>query len=120
MLFGEIIREAREQINLSQEDASKMIERKYAIRLSASYLSMIENGTRTNITINVLKALLNFYNLPFSAAFSLFPNIVAEKNQSYAIDSPDINTRIANLPEEAKRSIDEFTRYIIEKYNKKD
>ncbi len=118
MLFGEIIKKTREAMNLSQDDASKMIEKKYAIRLSAPYLSMIENGMRTNITVNVIKALLDFYSLPFSAAASLFQNIIAEKKVPYTVSSPETETQIANLPEEAKRSIDEFTAYIITKYGK--
>ncbi|CUH96500.1 hypothetical protein P22_2590 [Propionispora sp. 2/2-37] len=124
MQFGEIIRTAREKKVLSQEDAAKMIERNYAIRMSASYLSMIENGARTNITVNVLKALLDFYKLPFSAATGLlsYPTTgqhrVAETAPPYHSQPPIDNSRLEKLPAEARRMIDEFISFILLKYEK--
>ncbi len=59
MTFGEILRTTREKRNLSQEDAARAIEKKYGIRMSPSYLSMIENGTRENLTVKALNALLD-------------------------------------------------------------
>jgi len=125
MTFGEIIRDAREKSRLSQEDAAKAIEKKYRIRLSPSYLSMIENGTRTNLTVNVLSALLDFFNLPLETALSLFAQ-PASRNRCF-LEEKSTYTRsrndnqideLANLPEEARRSLDEYKEYIIKKYQR--
>ena len=118
MTFGEIVRNAREKSNLSQEDVAKAIEKKYNIRLSPSYLSMIENGTRTNLTVNLLSALLDFFNLPFETTLSLFMKpafknaYFFETTCKYQIDE------LANLPEEARRSLEDYKEYIIKKYQK--
>lgn len=124
MQFGEIIRNAREKKVLSQEDAAKLIERNYSIRMSASYLSMIESGVRTNITVNVLKALLDFYKLPFSAAASLLcyqttgQTRVAETEPAYQALLSVESSRLETLPPEARQMIDEFVTYILFKYEK--
>jgi transcriptional regulator with XRE-family HTH domain len=62
--FGKSIKEAREQMNLSQEEAAVKIRNEYRVRLSPSYLSMIENGQKTNLTTNLEKALCSFFNVP--------------------------------------------------------
>lgn len=120
MTFGEILRTAREKNNLSQEDTAKAIEKRYGVRMSPSYLSMIENGTRANLTVKSLSALLNFFNLPFDSALSLFKSSTKttklledkEKYQTLA----DHEQALAALPEEAKTMIREFTEYMIYKY----
>jgi transcriptional regulator with XRE-family HTH domain len=72
MHFNEYVRCAREKMDISQENASKLIEKQYGVRLSPSYLSMIESGQRTNLTVDLIKALIEFYNLPLSTIKSLF------------------------------------------------
>lgn len=126
MTFGEIIRVSREKSSLSQEDVAKAIEKKYCIRLSPSYLSMIENGTRTNLTVNLLGALLDFFDLPLETALSLFAipalrNLyLFETQKTYGHSSgeqPD-GSDLDDLPEEAKRSLADYKEYIIKKYKK--
>lgn len=131
MTFGEILRKTREQANLSQEGAAKSIEAKYKVRLSASYLSMIENDLKTNLTVKLINALLDFFNLPLNVAASLFTRPVV---------FPDCNpgTRLAfresgcdypprplskqqppELPQEAQRMLDEFHDFLLSKYHVK-
>lgn len=123
MQFGEIIKEAREKNLLSQEDAARQIEKTYAIRLSASYLSMIESGTRTNITVKVLRSLLHFYKLPLSAAGSLFSQAdagqtkIAEAATPYRLDPLLIRAEhLAALPAEARHTLQDFIAFILARY----
>ena len=68
MIFGTLIREARENMHLSQEEAAKAISVKYkGVRLSPAYLSMIEGGSRTNLTTDLVKALCKYFQLPSNA-----------------------------------------------------
>lgn len=131
MTFGEQIRLAREKLQLSQEDASTAIEKKYGVRLSASYLSMIESGVRTNITVNLLNALLDFFNLPVEAAASLFCKPITDKHpqeaqvmetwERYHARPPLRRPEdLARLPDHAKWCLAEFQEYLITKYIQKN
>nr|WP_092075138.1 helix-turn-helix transcriptional regulator [Dendrosporobacter quercicolus]NSL50100.1 helix-turn-helix transcriptional regulator [Dendrosporobacter quercicolus DSM 1736]SDN35506.1 Helix-turn-helix domain-containing protein [Dendrosporobacter quercicolus] len=123
MTFGEILRNAREQNHLSQEDTARAIEKRYGVRMSPSYLSMIENGARANLTVKSLSALLDFFDLPLDSALSLFKlstktAALLENREKYtAIPAvTDSDQALAGLPEEAIFLIREFTEYIIYKY----
>ncbi len=125
MTFGQILRAARENNNLSQEDTAKAIEKKYGIRMSPSYLSMIENGTRANLTVKALNALLDFFKLPLDSAGSLFSASakvtgVSENREKYRIGPIPVHSaqELEQLPEEARYLLSEFTEYIITKYRK--
>jgi len=61
--LGQQIREARNQMELTQEQAADAIQKKYNVRLSPSYLSMIESGDRKNLTHKLLQALYDFFSL---------------------------------------------------------
>lgn len=124
MTFGEILRLTREKKNLSQEDTAKAIEKKYGIRMSPSYLSMIENGTRENLTVKSLNALLDFFNLPFESALSLFKasnnaNYLLEEPARYGANSVKVRDELDHLPDEAKQLLKDFSDFLIEKYKKK-
>lgn len=60
---GQLIRQAREKMNLTLEEASKKIRETYHVRLSESYLSQIETGSKTNLTTNLVNALFDFFKL---------------------------------------------------------
>ncbi|MHB8183672.1 MAG: helix-turn-helix domain-containing protein [Candidatus Desulforudaceae bacterium] len=62
--FGEWVREKRVEKELSQEQLASDIRKLYDVRLSGPYVSMIENGDRTNLT-SKLKAALIDYLSPF-------------------------------------------------------
>lgn len=124
MTFGEILRTTREKRNLSQEDAAKAIEKKYGIRMSPSYLSMIENGTRENLTVKALNALLDFFNLPLESALSLFKasnhgNCLLEEAVPYSFQSSQIfEHELKALPVEARQMLHDFAEFLIQKYMK--
>jgi transcriptional regulator with XRE-family HTH domain len=124
MTFGEILRTTREKRNLSQEDAARAIEKKYGIRMSPSYLSMIENGTRENLTVKALNALLDFFNLPFESALSLFKttnpqNCLLEESVLYDFQSSQISEQeLKALPVEARQMLHDFAEFLIQKYMK--
>lgn len=61
--LGEMIRDAREAMGISQSEAVKMIKARYGVSLSASYLSMIETGERQNLSTKLLTALADFFGL---------------------------------------------------------
>ncbi|BBB91004.1 MAG TPA: helix-turn-helix domain-containing protein [Methylomusa anaerophila] len=130
MTFGEIVKISRENKRLSQEDVSKAIEKKYGVRLSTSYLSMIETGMRTNLTVNLLNALLDFFNLPYTAAASLFsrlesipeyspgrePATVVLESKAPFPSNTDNQIAIDDLPSDAKRSLNDFYEFLLYKY----
>jgi transcriptional regulator with XRE-family HTH domain len=129
MVFGEIIKYSREQLLLSQENVATAIEKKYQVRLSASYLSMIENGARTNLTIKLINALLDFFNLPVQTTASLFckpfttdnshVSNILETSAHYHISPSFLTTdQLALLPHEAKLCLAEFQAFIWTKYAK--
>lgn len=103
-LFGQKIKEARGKA--SQEEVAKAIEQRYGVRLSPSYLSMIENGSRKNLTTNLINALLDYFNLPAETASLLTgAKVVPIKRPDrpdedlISIKSPDIR-RIARIGDE--------------------
>lgn len=122
MTFGETLRKAREQLTLSQETAAKAIEAKYKVRLSAAYLSMIENDVKTNLTVKLINALLDFFNLPLNAAASLFtpafqlPGYSGEQTVRSVRETPAYPEDL-NLPEEAQLALKEFHDFLQCKYN---
>ena len=124
MKFGEILRQTREQLNLSQENAAKSIEAKYKVRLSAAYLSMIENGVKTNLTVNLINALLDYFLLPLNAASSLFAG--THQLPEYGKEEPACFVRESQrtypsegirLPEEARQALKEFHDFLQYKYD---
>lgn len=72
LFFGDLVKQSREYMKLSQDEAAKTIKTKYDVSISGSYLSMIERNERTNLTINVVNAIIDFFNLPASSIASLF------------------------------------------------
>ena len=122
MTFGETLRRAREQLNLSQEAAAKAIEAKYQVRLSAAYLSMIENGVKTNLTIKRINALLAFFQLPFHAAASLFPlsGPLSQEPVPTVRETPErYLPEDTELPPEARQALTEFQDFLEYKYLRK-
>lgn len=63
MSMGDMIRIAREKMGLTQDEAAAAIRQKYGVRLSSAYLSMIERGERTNLTLKLENALKDFFNI---------------------------------------------------------
>ena len=126
--FGEIIKSAREYRRLSQEETAATIGKKYKVRISASYLSMIESGVRTNISLKLLNAFLDFFNLPVQSASSLFEKplwpgnnekIFREVPDTYGEDCILNKEQLAVLPSEARRFLREFQIFIWERYANK-
>jgi transcriptional regulator with XRE-family HTH domain len=128
--FGEIIKQSREKMQLSQEEAAKAIEKNYGVRISTSYLSMIETGMRTNLTVNLITALLKYFQLPASIATHLF------ETKAYPIEYRENNKKTAfqdqpspycghsqgqlialdNLPHEARHSLCDYYEFLLSKY----
>ncbi|MDU4961329.1 MAG: XRE family transcriptional regulator [Sporomusaceae bacterium] len=123
MTFGQNLRRAREQLNLSQEAAAKSIEKSYQVRLSAAYLSMIENGVKTNLTVKLINALLSRFRLPLSAASSLFavtPDEYGRQGPAGAVkEAGPLYPEDEVLPEEAKQALLEFREFLRYKYKQK-
>lgn len=67
--FGCKVKEARERLNLTQDEAAQTIRNKYGVRLSSAYLSMIERNERTNITTKLDEALRDFFSIPRETIF---------------------------------------------------
>ena len=130
MQFNEAIKKAREQRELSQDMAAKEIEKLYpGVRVSGPYLSMIENGSKTNLTTNLIAALIDFYKLPPDFALTLFKNTI-NKN-SMATEEPcryNITTiaahndldPLADLSPEARKSVEDYIEFARKKYPKKE
>ena len=92
MTFGRLVREARENMHLSQEEAAKAVEAQYkGVRLSSSYLSMIESDSKTNLTTDLVRALCKYFVLPNSAVdylLDISPQIVDAFPQGPTIPVP--------------------------------
>jgi len=84
-IFGKAVKGARDKAGLSQEEASKLIEEKYNVRLSSTYLSMIESGARKNLTVNVISAISTFFKLSAADVLSLL-DLSSEKTQGFYED----------------------------------
>lgn len=69
--FGDLVRMARENAGLTQDDAAAAIRQKYGVRLSSAYLSMIERGERTNLTTKLENALKDFFNIQLTKAVDI-------------------------------------------------
>lgn len=133
LTFGEIIKQSRENRKISQEALSRIIKKKYNVRLSTSYLSMIETNVRTNLTVNLINALLDYFELPFETSSSLFANLqhhlpyaanpvigtVHETRTTYTAQKKSalITDFDAGLPPEAHQSLNDFHNFLIAKYN---
>ena len=72
MTFGKIIRRARKANSLSQENLTKILKENYNVHVTRSYLSMLETNARINPSAKLISALLDYFNLPMSAAASLY------------------------------------------------
>lgn len=109
-------------MNLSQEAVAKAIEKSHKVRLSAAYLSMIENGVKTNLTVKLINALLAHFNLPLHAASSLFIQPVPLPEYPQTEANPSLREAVdeysAELPEEAKQALQEFSEFLHYKYAK--
>lgn len=130
MRFGEIIKQSRESMQLSQEEAAKAIEKHYGVRISTSYLSMIETGTRKNLTVNLITALLSYFNLPASIATHLFepansPAEYLESNDTpvfceqpslYSESIHQQHIALENLPHEVRHSLIDYYEFLLSKY----
>jgi transcriptional regulator with XRE-family HTH domain len=131
--FGEIIKQSRENMQLSQEEAAKAIEKNYGVRISTSYLSMIETGTRKNMTVNLINALLSFFKLPASIATNLFepldsdseyfenskPMAFHDEHSSYGKHVQPQQIALNSLPQEARHSLYDYYEYLLSKYKTK-
>ncbi|MFZ5648967.1 MAG: hypothetical protein ACOY30_15255 [Bacillota bacterium] len=62
-LSGQQIAFRRKMMHLSQRKAASMIERKYGVKLSHSYLSLIESGSVKSIGDDLRTALADFFGL---------------------------------------------------------
>ncbi|SDE67095.1 hypothetical protein SPACI_044500 [Sporomusa acidovorans DSM 3132] len=117
-------------MQLSQEEAAKAIEKHYGVRISTSYLSMIETGTRKNLTVNLISALLSYFNLPASSATDLFEpanssaeylknneqTIFCEQQSLYSESIHSQHIALENLPHEARHSLVDYYEFLLSKY----
>jgi transcriptional regulator with XRE-family HTH domain len=117
LTFGKTVRLAREGMRLSQADAALQIEKRYAeVRLSGPYLSMIETSQKTNLTIKLIYALIDFFKLaPASVALLLPDSNIAENSANYKIgDSGDEFIKIyQSLTDAEKSQAETFMKYLI-------
>jgi transcriptional regulator with XRE-family HTH domain len=124
LTFGEEIKKSREKLGISQEEAAQRIKKLYeGVRLSPSYLSMIESGSKTNLTTNLIDAILDFYKLPSSVANTLFAkSYLSFKEDSLTYDDsivapyPTTGDPMDDFPPEALKEIEDFRAYVRHKY----
>ncbi|MDL2280488.1 helix-turn-helix domain-containing protein [Selenomonadales bacterium OttesenSCG-928-I06] len=138
MTFGEIIKRNREARKLSQESLAKIIREKYHVRMSAAYISMIESNVRTNLTVNLLNSLLDYFDLSIEDTKSLFKSslydvsynyknkkeLVAEQELAYEIEGSCNNLessylqKQSTLSAESKRALKDFYDFLLLKEQK--
>ena len=131
MTFGEIIKHAREAKGLSQGSLAKILQKNYNVRVSSSYLSMLETNARDNPTVKLINALLHYFSLPLVATTSLFypaatkaPTGSLSERRSHnaqqeiaaALSEDFLAFPKENLPKEALVSLRDFHAFLIAKY----
>lgn len=113
---GEIIRAKREEKNISLSDLAKELD------ISPGYLSQIENGVKTNPSLEILIKIINKLDIDLSAAFglnnheenclvkipSLLKLILANDRYNKVLEDPEVLKKYCTLTE---RILD--ARYII-------
>ncbi|MDL2280476.1 helix-turn-helix domain-containing protein [Selenomonadales bacterium OttesenSCG-928-I06] len=139
MNFGNIIKKNREERKMSQGSLADVIRSKYNVRVSAAYISMIELNVRTNLTINLIDALLDYFDLTVEDAAGLFsasakkvsydkkpvPNYVFEKETNYDAEDvcteSDLEYMLQNneLSKESKKELQDFYEFLLQKDKQK-
>lgn len=91
-------------------------------------MSLIESDVRTNISLKLLNAFLDFLKLPVQSASNLFEKplllrscekIFREVPDSYGENCSLNKEQLAALPPQARRFLREFQIFIWEKYANK-
>jgi len=108
--FGKRLKELREAKGLRQEDIGKKIN------VGKSAVSQWENNIRTPDAYVILQ-LADFFNV--TTDYMLGRTDDPRPFSKDTIAEPDSNDPVDKLPEQAKRSLEEFKEYIIHKYSKK-
>jgi transcriptional regulator with XRE-family HTH domain len=128
MTFGEIIKKQRDHKKMSQHTLADNIKEKYDVRLSTSYISMIETNTRTNLTVNLINALLEYLELPPEAAYSLFARkepspkweATTKVQTQYMLEKEkEVLLAYRLSPPEIRRAMDEIYNLLMAKYTTK-
>jgi len=98
MTFGQLVKQAREMMGLSQEEASSQIKKRYPeVRITGSYLCMIENDQKKNLTIYLIDALIEFFKLDPSSVQLL---LSCGKNKSFGVFETADEYKINNIRKE--------------------
>jgi transcriptional regulator with XRE-family HTH domain len=109
MTFGEIIKQKREESKISQAALAKRIKKQYNVRISTSYLSMIETNARTNLTVNLINALMEHLDLPMEAAHSL---LTGSKQSAKHDAAPDVKTAYeTQIPYTGGKDVNQLTKF---------
>jgi transcriptional regulator with XRE-family HTH domain len=117
LTFGQTIRLARQNLRLSQATAVFQIKKSYpGLRLSGSYLCMIENDQKTNLSIKLIRALINFFKIAPAYVIPLLSvknetACVAENPANYLI-SPAFLEIYQSLTEAEKSQTETFMNYL--------
>ena len=93
MNFGNLIKKNREERKMSQGSLAEVIKNKYNVRVSAAYISMIELNVRTNLTINLIDALLDYFDLTVEDATGLFSRSLRKVSYNKQLASNYINEK---------------------------
>ena len=110
MSLGKRLKDARNRAALTQDEAAKLLGVTYQA------LSNYERDVRDPDT-TLLRSMAELYNV--SSDFLLERvDTVKETQSTYTVAAHHAGDPMDDLPEEAKRSLEEFKQYILEKYSK--
>ncbi|MBP2643561.1 MAG: transcriptional regulator, family [Firmicutes bacterium] len=107
--FGEILKELRKEKNLTQEDFGKQFN------VIKQTVSSWENGN-SRPDIDLAAQIADYFNVTTDYLLGRSPH--RKPTTSNDVHCP-ANDSASKLPADAKKSIEEFTRYIYEKHGLK-
>lgn len=107
-ILGARLKKEREARELTQEDVAS------AVKITAAALSNYERGLRDPDT-GTVKRLAEFFQVTTDYLLGLSPDPQVTTIAANRADDP-----LADLPEEARKSVEDFIEYAKRKYGKKE
>jgi transcriptional regulator with XRE-family HTH domain len=104
--FGKNIAEAREKMNLTQAEASKLLD------IPQSTYAGYETGVR-KVPLSIIKKLANFYKVSVD---SLLDNEIEEDNEIHTLAAHHDGDE---WTDEERQAIEDFKQYVLSKRDKK-
>lgn len=112
-ILGARLKKEREAREFTQEEVAS------AVKITAAALSNYERGLRDPDT-GTVKRLAEFFQVTTDYLLGLSPDPKGHRSQVTTIAANRADDPLADLPEEARKSVEDFIEYAKRKYGKKE